>query len=449
MTSLRARFMLSILLWVGLGIAAIWYSSVRLFTTHVEAQYHEELEVHVRELGELTRLDRAGRPYLIRPVSDPRYGVPLSGYYWQVTRPGFGSITSPSMTRGALDYDIAHSPHILHRVENGPTGDAIVYGFIRQAAPGTPLHFVMATDERHMLRNIRLFTRELTLWLGLLAAALLASGMAIITLGLRPFRRLGAAVDALRNGRAARVDGDWPDEIAPLVQDLNAYAARNAQIVARGRVAAGALAHSLRTPLAIMVDEAERLAEGTAPEAARTLLDESERMLRQIDYHLARARSGGSRVGVAPLADPGTVLAPLVAAMGRCHPACAFVVLAPPGGFAPVAMDGDDLSEILSNLLDNAGKWARGRVTVSERRAGGAHALIVADDGPGLPPDRHEAMFAVGATGDTGGRSGSGLGLAIARDLARDYGHDLLMEPAPGGGLQLVLHFAEGNALDV
>ena len=206
-SSLRARFLAAILIWVALGIGALWFSSVRLFSSHVEQQYHEELEVHVRELAELTVLDAAGNPRLSRPLSDPRYAVPLSGFYWQIGRPGHRSLKSPSMTRGALDEDVAHSPDILHRVENGPTGPTITYGFERAVPGGAPLHFVIATDERLLRAVIASFTRELSLWLSLLALALLASGLAIITLGFRPFNRLAARIAALRRGQADHIEG--------------------------------------------------------------------------------------------------------------------------------------------------------------------------------------------------------------------------------------------------
>ncbi len=420
--SMRGRFLLSILLWVALGIGAIWFSSVKLFTAHVESQYHEELEVHVRELGGLTTLDSAGRPRLSRPLSDPRYAEPLSGFYWQIVRPGFGVLKSPSMTRGALDYDIAHSPNILHRVADGPTGHAIVYGFVREAPGGPPLHFVIATDERHLQRIITEFTRELTVWLSLLALALVASGLAIITFGFRPFNRLAAAIERLRRGGADRIEGRYPAEIQTLVSDLNAYIAGNAEIVERGRVQASALAHSLRTPLAIVTDEAERLQEAGQDAAASVFLDQSERMQRQIDYHLARTRSGGTRAGVPARSRLAEVLGPLLAAMERCYPDIRFISTIPDDVL--VAMDPGDLSEILSNLLDNAGKWARATVSVAFVAEEERNWIRIVDDGPGIPMERREALFGIGATG-ADAKSGSGLGLAIARAIARDYGGDV------------------------
>lgn len=427
-SSLRGRFLLSILLWVGLGIGAIWFSSVRLFTIHVESQYHEELEVHVRELGELTILDDKGRPHLTRPLSDPRYAEPLSGFYWLVTRPGSGSLQSPSMTRGRLDYDIAHSPKILHRVADGPTGRTIAYGFIRETQDGAPIHFVIATDERHLHRIIRVFTRELTVWLGLLAVALVASGIAIITFGFRPFKRLSTAIEKLRKGEAARVEGTFPDELDILVTDLNTYVERNSEIVARGRVQASTLAHSLRTPLAVITDEAERMQEGPRPGAADTLLEQSERMQRQIDYHLARARSGGSKVGVAASCRLQEILQPLLLAMRRCYPEKSFHTDVAEDFH--VVMDADDLSEILNNLLDNAGKWAKSKIMVTATE----HRIDICDDGPGVAPNFREQAFEIGQTGRSA-LGGTGLGLAIARSIARDYGGDVLLCPASNEGL--------------
>lgn len=444
LTSLRGRFLLSILLWVSLGIGAIWYSSVRLFTLHVEAQYHEELEVHVRELGALTTLDGKGYPHLTRPLSDPRYTEPLSGFYWQITRPGFDTLKSPSMTRGALDYDIAHSPRILHRVADGPTGHAIVYGFVRETESGPPIHFVIATDERHLQRIISAFTRELTVWLALLAMALVASGLAIITFGLQPFSRLSAAIDRLRKGDSTNIDGRYPDEVQAVVSDLNAYVDRNAEIVARGRVQASSLAHSLRTPLAVITDEAERLQERNQPEAAQVFLDQAGRMQGQIDYHLARVRSGGSKVGGAPVALVDELLPPLLDAMRRCHPGKSFLAQTSPGFSLP--MDGEDLCEILSNLLDNAGKWARSSILVRPLEDPGQTGIRVCDDGPGIELARREQVFEIGHSSDQR-NGGAGLGLSIARAIARDYGGGIVISDTEEGWqcIRLVIGEATGK----
>lgn len=191
-SSFRLRFLLAVSLWVVLGIGAIWISAVEIFRTHVEESYHEELEVHVRELGRLAVFRKDGSITLARPLSDPRYEEPLSGFYWQITSDGHPALRSASMTRGNLDETIAHSPEILHKLDNGPSGPAITYGFTRRGEDGRDIHFVIATDHRELDRLIRKFTRDLTVTLIALGLLLLATGFAIISFGLHPLDRLTA-----------------------------------------------------------------------------------------------------------------------------------------------------------------------------------------------------------------------------------------------------------------
>lgn len=432
--SLRLRFLLAVSLWVLLGIAAIWFSAVGIFTAHVEQSYHEELEVHVRELGGLTEIASDGAIVLTRPLSDPRYAEPLSGFYWQVTANGRAPLRSGSMTRGSLDESIAHSPEILHRVESGPTGPAITYGYTRKGPVGEDIHFVIATDQRELDRLIGSFTRDLTVWLAVLAALLLATGFAIISFGLKPLDRLSQAFARLRHGDTEELEGQYPAEIAPLAADLNAYIRQNEAMVARARVQAGNLAHSLRTPLAIITDEAERLAtRDDCRDAGKVLLDQAGAMEQQIDYQLARARSGAGRKP----AGRGMVLPdaalPILRAMERLHPDKRFVLDTSGCSGVELPLDPVDYAEVLSILLDNAGKWARREVRVGFAAGGAAgSAVTITDDGPGIPEAMIEQAFDVGTRFDPD-TAGSGLGLAIARDLCEAMGIELtLANGAPG-----------------
>lgn len=421
--SLRLRFLLAVTLWVLLGTAAIWFSAVSIFSRHVEQSYHEELEVHVRELGRLTEIAPDGAMVLTRPLSDPRYDVPLSGFYWQVTAAGHPPLRSGSMTRGTLDESIAHSPEVLHRLDNGPTGPAITYGFTRKGPAGEEIHFVIATDQRELDRLIGSFTRDLTTWLAGLAALLLATGVAIISFGLRPLDRLSKAFARLRHGETETLEGSYPAEIAPLASDLNAYIRQNEAMVARARVQAGNLAHSLRTPLAIITDEAERLAKRDAGSAASTvLLDQASAMEQQIEYQLARARSAaGKRPPGRGVVLPDAAL-PILRAMERLHPDKQFTLEAGMCQGVVLPLDPVDYAEVLSILLDNAGKWARGAVTLSFAcDKGGAWTARIADDGPGIPAELIDQAFIVGTRFDRDA-AGSGLGLPIARDLCEGMG---------------------------
>lgn len=418
-SSLRLRFAFAMLLWIVIGLVVIGLSTSALFRRHVEEQFHDELKVHLAELAILTRLSPDGVPYLDRPLSDPRFGMPASGFYWQVEREGAPPLTSASMTQGGLDPSLAHQPDIVHRLAPGPTGPTMTYGFAMPAPDGgTELHFLIATDERILDDVMSAFDRDLRRWLSLLALGLLATGTVVIVYALKPMDRLGQAIAAVRSGSARRMDDGWPAEIAPLVADLNGLLDTNDAMVASARVEAGNLAHSLRTSLAILTDEAESMARSDSGDSAATLLEQCLRMTRQLDWHLARARAA-VRHGAGTVIPDAVV--PIASAMVRLHAGrgIGFVV----AGTAPatLAIEPEDFAEILSNLMDNAGKWAQSTVTIDWGVSGPDSTITVTDDGPGIPEAGLEDVFGVGNRLDEQA-PGHGLGLAIARDLARRYG---------------------------
>jgi len=433
--SLRSRFLVAIMLWVALGIGGIWFSATSVFTRHIEQQYHEELYGHVRELASLVDVSRGGRLALTRPLSDPRYLEPMSGFYWQVSADRGQILRSASMRHGRLDDEVAHSPQVIHMIEGGPTGPAIMYGFTRPAPDGRVIHYVIATDKRFLDSAIAGFTQELTAWLMALAAALIGTGVLVIAFALRPLNRLGVAIAELRSGRREPLPGQFPSEISPLVDDLNIYIVENHAIIERARVAAGNLAHCLRTPLAIIADEAERLSEGVQDAAhGQNLLRQCDIMAQQIDYHLARARSAAlAKTSGRTSLLPG-IFAPLLSAMGKLHPEKVFDFQHPANMDVKVAVDPIDLSELLSILLDNAGKWAKLRVAISLAQDADMVAIRLADDGPGMTPQQMIDAFAIGTRFDAA-KPGSGLGLAIAKDIAEVYGIDLGLEANPAGGV--------------
>lgn len=440
--SLRTRVLLSILIWVAFGISGIWFSATRLFAQHVEEQYHEELSVHVRELAGLVRIAPDGSAFLTRPLSDPRYLDPLSGFYWQVSVDRGANLRSPSLTRGSLDNRVAHSAEVLHVVEDGPTGPAITYGFVRPAGEGRYVHYLIATDKRLLDDVIRGFTHELTIWLAVLALALIATGLAIVTFGFRPFDRLAGSIAALRAGRQDALSGAYPSEVTPLVEDLNAYIEHNAKVVNRGRVEAGNLAHFLRTPLAVIIDEAERLSQ--RPDVAASavvLLRQSQLIAQQVEFRMARARSAAAGGAPGMSCRLAEVLPPVMSAMRRLYPDIDVALDDAEGADATLPMDPIDCTELLSNLIDNAAKWATSKVSVLIDGA----AVSITDDGPGLAPDQIAKAFEIGMRFDHG-KQGSGLGLAIARDIAESYGLvlDLFNNRPPEPGLTARVTIAQG-----
>jgi len=267
-----------------------------------------------------------------------------------------------------------------------------------------------------------------------------AAGLLVVRGGLLPLRMLRERLAAVRDGRTARLEGEYPTEVAPLVDDLNALLEERERRVARAVAKAGDLAHGLKTPLAIVAQDIER-AEATGQlEVAASIRRQVERMRRQIDWHLAQARATAGAVpgARANVADSARGLA---RTMERLYADRALTISVEVPADCVVRVSGEDLEEMLGNLLDNACKWARSRVTVRAALEGARVVIDVADDGAGLDPSMREQVLRRGVRADEAA-PGSGLGLAIVRDLAEAYGGAVALERSPDGGVraQLTLH---------
>lgn len=280
-----------------------------------------------------------------------------------------------------------------------------------------------------------------------LALVLLAAGVYQVRGGLSSVGRLRARLGDVRRGDRTRVDGDYPAEVQPLVDDLNALLERRDQAIRRAQDRAGDLAHGLKTPLAVIAQEVARSAHHGPGELATILDEQIARMSRQIDYHLAHARAtASSGVGSVGLATPlGEAVAVLARTLARLHAArgLTFDLDVPDGVVARCQRE--DLDEMVGNLMDNACKWAssRVRVTTSES-ASGLITLTVEDDGAGLADGAATEALRRGRRLDEG-VPGWGLGLAIVGDLASMYGGRLTLETSPLGGVAARLQLPSGR----
>jgi signal transduction histidine kinase len=267
------------------------------------------------------------------------------------------------------------------------------------------------------------------------ATVCLLGGLSMVRHGLSPFNELRERLVAVRDGRDRRLDGRYPTEVQPLVDDLNALLELRDQAVKRAIAKAGDLAHALKTPLAVLAHEAEVLDRSGQPELAGVMRQQVDRMRRQVDYHLAHARAAASG------AAPGAHCQVLVSAEGlartllRLHAGRGVAIDVAVDPAHAVRAGREDLDEMLGNILDNACKWARSRVVVSSRSTGAAVVITVDDDGPGLEASMRDAVLQRGVRADEAA-PGSGLGLAIVRDLADLYGGSIALGESPSGGLQ-------------
>jgi signal transduction histidine kinase len=267
------------------------------------------------------------------------------------------------------------------------------------------------------------------------AAACMFLGFWQVKKGFSALDELRGRLGAVHEGRERQVTGSFPAEVTPLVHDLNALLEHRELTVRRAVAKAGDLAHGLKTPLAVIAQEAARANAAGHAELALSIEHQIDRMRRQIDYHLAHARAAAS--GAAPGARATIVGSAdgLARTLMRLHAERGVTIEIDVPAEHAVRGQREDLDEMLGNLLDNACKWARSRVVVSSAASNGSIAVVVDDDGPGIEPALRRAVLQRGVRADEAA-PGSGLGLAIVRDLAEVYGGSIALDASPLGGLR-------------
>ncbi|APX87941.1 ATP-binding protein [Methylorubrum extorquens] len=381
-------------------------------------------------------------------LGDPRFDLPLSGWYWQVGRPD------------AKPRDLRTSRSLVGVPLKGPdqAGTATV-GQIRQGygrgQDDRSLRIVerdvdVGADGRYTVRvagpadeivnDVERFRFSLFMTFGLLGFSLAATALLQIRFGLAPLRKLRTALGSIRRGEADRIDGEYPRDIAPLAGEINLLIETNREILERARTQVGNLAHALKTPLSIIVNEAS--GSDAPPELSEKIREQAAVMRDQVNYHLDRARAAALAGTLGTSTEVEPALAGLVRTFGKIYrdKDIAYEVHVPPG--LRFRGEKQDFEEMIGNLVDNASKWATGRVSISAAPTAEhdyPHLLVaVEDDGPGLPEEDRAAVLKRGQRLDET-KPGSGLGLSIVADLAALYRGRFRLEAAALGGLRAVI----------
>ena len=279
----------------------------------------------------------------------------------------------------------------------------------------------------------------------LFAVICMLVGLLQVRQGLSPINRLRDRLAGVRDGRERRLDGQYPAEVQPLVDDLNTLIEDRERRVNRAMAKAGDLAHGLKTPLAILANEA-RLIGVEAPDAAAIIEQQIDRMRRQIDYHLAHARASASGAAPAARASVAEIVDGLSRTLTRLHANAGRSLVLKNGIGADHFFRGqrEDLEEMLGNILDNAFKWARTRVAIASSIDADALVIDVDDDGPGIPAEMRDVVLQRGVKADEAA-PGSGLGLAIVRGLAEIYGGSVTLSGSPLGGARARLRLPHAD----
>jgi signal transduction histidine kinase len=431
---------LAILLIAGLILSALYRETT-------ERAFDQRLLVYASDLA--ADLVAPGDPEQreLGALGDPRFDIPMSGWYWQVGRPD----ARPRDMRGSKSLFGGQLPSLVANEADRRFGEVRKgYG----SAPDERMLRVverdidLGEDGRFVVRvggpadeidqDVRRFIFALTITFALLGVALGATTLLQIRFGLAPLLKLRSAVTDIRRGEADRILGEYPRDIAPLARELNLLLDTNREILERARTQVGNLAHALKTPLSVIVNEVA----GGPGELASKVQEQAAVMRDQVNYYLDRARVAAlaGRLGI--ITDVAPVIAGLVRTFERIFSDKKLAVeVSIPAG-ARFRGERQDLEEMAGNLIDNACKWARSRVEVrveavrDEDRA--RIHITVEDDGPGLPAEARAEMLKRGRRLDET-KPGSGLGLSIVADLAALYRGSLSLEAAALGGLRATL----------
>lgn len=439
--SLRFRLIAAAAIWVVVALTAGYVAFSSIFRSQVNQEFNDELHVHVQEVERITRFNRQGAAVERLPFSDPRYEDPDSGFYWEVSTAGqvlFSSGSLRGRAIGPLPQDKAQLPMPVVDEVDGPTGPMLV---VAKFGPGSEggYRFALGTDRRHIDAAIREFDGVLLTALASLGAILFATVLGLISFGLAPFHKLARAMREVRSGATLSVEGNHPTEVQPLVSELNTLIKGQRDALQRARAQAGNLAHALKTPLAIVSDEAFQLDERGDRHAAKVIAEQSRVMQMHIDHHIARARAQAVSRLPGTRSDVAENIANIMSALARLHVQRSIQVTQNLDTHLRVAMDGQDFAELVANLVDNAYKFARSRIIVTAQPIDDEYLRVtVEDDGPGLAPQAREIVFAPGVRLDET-RPGTGLGLSIVRDLLELYQGDIELGASSIGGLSATM----------
>ena len=455
--SLATRLFVSATAWVVLILLLTGIVLSAVYQRSAERSFDRRLNFYLRTLiAEAEAPDDPNdkdkdKDRSVQSLGEPLFELPLSGWYWRMERVD-GVKPEVRASRSLWD---ASLPKLEERgIELNQSGVRIAYVDgpedqhlrlverpVDLGADGKYLATV-AGDASEIFEETRTFDYYLADTFAALTIGLLLTTIFQVRYGLAPLKRISRSLSDIRSGNAERLEGEFPREIAPLAVETNALLDANRAIVERSRTHVGNLAHAIKTPLSVIVNEAA--AHGTDPFALK-VLEQADIMRDQVAHHLERARIAARLTTIGTVTEVAPVIEALQRTMEKIHRDRDLIIDVETHGEAKFRGERQDLEEMAGNLVDNACKWAEQRVLIEvlvEAAAAGELGptirIIVDDDGKGLTHAERAQVARRGQRLDES-KPGSGLGLAIVADLATLYGGNLRLGSAPIGGLRAEL----------
>ncbi|MFP3944680.1 MAG: sensor histidine kinase [Alphaproteobacteria bacterium] len=380
-----------------------------------------------------------------------------SEFYWQVMLPGENGpeilLKSNSLLGPRFSLPIEEVPDEGERIyANDVLLDAqneeerpvrVLYASVRLPGNAEPYIIAVGVERGKVLAEAGNVQRAMWAALGLMAAGFVIAVLLILRLGLSPLRRVRGELSAIRSGRARRIDADsLPYEIKPMAEELNSLLDHNEDLIQRARIQVGNLAHALKTPLTVLSNEAASRSQGLPD----IVLRQTETMRGQVQRYLARARTAASGLVLGARTEARQVIEAIGRTLWRIHRDDGKELEVDVAEGLAFRGERHDFEEMVGNLMDNAFKWARGKVRLTARPEDAEMIIAIEDDGPGLPEDQCDRVLKRGARLDES-VPGSGLGLSIVYDLAKAYRGNLKLGRSEMGGLRAELTLPRAPSL--
>ena len=455
--SLATRLFVSATVWVVLILLVTGIALSAVYQRSVERTFDRRLNFYLRTLiAEAEAPDDPNdkdkeKDRSVQSLGEPLFELPLSGWYWRMERVD-GVKPEVRASRSLWD---ASLPKLEERgIALNQSGVRIAYVDgpedqhlrlverpVDLGADGKYLATV-AGDASEIFEETRTFDYYLAGTFAALTIGLLLTTLFQVRYGLAPLKRISRSLSDIRSGTAERLEGEFPREIAPLAVETNALLDANRAIVERSRTHVGNLAHAIKTPLSVIVNEAGL--HGLDPFALK-VLEQADIMRDQVAHHLERARIAARLTTIGTVTEVAPVIEALRRTMEKIHRDRDLIIDVETHGDAKFRGERQDLEEMAGNLVDNACKWCEGRVMIellveaaTAGELGPTIRIIIDDDGRGLTHAERAQVARRGQRLDES-KPGSGLGLSIVADLATLYGGNLRLGSAPIGGLRAEL----------
>jgi signal transduction histidine kinase len=426
--------------WLILALVATGFLLTDLYSRALDTSLSDTLDFHVESLtGALLEAGDPSSPDIA--LSDPRFERPRSGWYWAI-RDADGTLYNLSTSVVGIDL-----PEMTGALDARGRRSAILddaFGtqmrVVERAVTLAPTTYqiVVTGNLSEILDLVGNFRGQAIIVLGAVGVMLAVMSAIVARFAMRPIDRLSAAIESVREGESVSVTGTYPREIAPLAEEVNELLRSNTQIIERARNQVGNLAHGLKTPIAVLRNEAANKKGAFAD----VVISETEKMSTMVATYLERARLAARTSVVGKKADATMIMLRLTRVMRKINPDCTIAFQRPDASLPWFRGDEADLEEMAGNLLDNACKWSKGQVGVrldAERSDTGTMLLIRIDDnGPGLSEADAEKVLRRGVRLDEK-TPGSGLGLDIVKELVDVYGGSLALKRSALGGLLVEL----------